>query len=146
MRLSWRRQYKTGERRRRVRSVGQTDFGRRHVILDDDDIEAIANRVAEKLRPRADGLVGVQDVARALGMSRGWVYRNADVLGARRIGAGRKPPLRFDLAVTLERAQGLGIGARVADVAPPPRPRGRPPRGPLPPGVEMIVPRHGRRP
>ena len=53
------------------------------MILDDDDIEAIANRVAEKLRPRADGLVGVQDVARALGMSRGWVYRNADVLGAR---------------------------------------------------------------
>ena len=116
------------------------------MILDDDDIEAIANRVAEKLRPRADGLVGVQDVARALGMSRGWVYRNADVLGARRIGAGRKPPLRFNLAVTLERAQGLGIGARVADVAPPPRRRGRPPRGPLPAGVDMIVPRHGRRP
>lgn len=141
-----RRPEKAGERHPRLGLVAQADFERGHVILDDDDIEAIANRVADKLRPRADGLVGVQDVARALGMSRGWVYRNADVLGARRIGAGRKPPLRFDLAVTLERAQGLGIGARVADVAPPPRRRGRPPRGTLPPGVEMIVPRHGRRP
>jgi hypothetical protein len=116
------------------------------VILDDDDIEEIANRVADKLHARADGLVGVQDVARALGMSRGWVYRNAEILGARRLGAGRKPPLRFDLALTIERAQGLGIAARAAEVATVPRRRGRPPREPLPPGVEMIAPRHGRRP
>jgi hypothetical protein len=116
------------------------------VILDDDDIEAIANRVADKLRPRAAGLVGVQEVARVLGMSRGWVYRNAELLGARRLGDGRKPPLRFDLAQTLERAQKLGIDARTSEVPAAPRRRGRPPRGPLPPGVEMIGPRHGRRP
>jgi hypothetical protein len=128
-----------------MRWVGATDFGRGHVILDDDDIEAIAKRVADKLRPRMDGLVGVQDVARELGMSRGWVYRNADLLGARRLGAGRKPPLRFDLAIARERAQGLGVGVPVAEVAPPRR-RGRPQKGSLPPGVEMIVPRHGRRP
>jgi hypothetical protein len=116
------------------------------VNLDDDDIEAIANRVAEKLRARTGGLVGVQDVARALGMSRDWVYRNAEILGARRLGAGPKPPLRFDLALTLERAQGLGIAARIAETVPVPRRRGRPPRGTLPPGVEVIAPRHGRRP
>jgi hypothetical protein len=116
------------------------------VILDDDDIEAIANRVAEKLRTRAGGPVGVQDVARALGMSRGWVYRNAEILGARRLGVGRKRRLRFDLALTLERAKGLGIGARAAEVAPVTRRRRRPARGPLPPGVEMIAPRHDRRP
>jgi hypothetical protein len=116
------------------------------VTLDEDDIEAIANRVADKLRPRAGGLVGVEDVARALGMSRGWVYRNAEILGAQRLGPGRKPPLRFDLALTLERAQGLGIPTRAADIASVPRRRGRQARGSLPPGVDTIAPRHGRRP
>lgn len=58
-------------------------------MLDEEDIEAIADRVAAKLRLRTDGLVGVSDVARALGMSRAWVYRNADALGAQRLGGGR---------------------------------------------------------
>jgi hypothetical protein len=78
-------------------------------MLDDEDIEAIADRVAAKLRLPTDGLVGVRDVARALGMSRAWVYRNADELGAQRLGGGRKPALRFDLARTLERAVGLAF-------------------------------------
>jgi hypothetical protein len=73
------------------------------MTLDDEDIEAIADRVIRKLRRPIEGLVGVEDAARALGMSRAWVYRNADKLGAQRLGPGRKPALRFDLALTIER-------------------------------------------
>ena len=116
------------------------------VMLDDEDIEAIADRVAAKLRLRTDGLVGVRDVARALGMSRGWVYRNADELGAQRLGGGRKQALRFDLARTLERAVALGVPAQPIPKVATPRRRGRAPDGKFPVGVELIAPRGGRRP
>jgi hypothetical protein len=116
------------------------------VMLDDEDIEAIADRVAAKLRQRTDGLVGVRDVARALGMSRGWVYRNADELGAQRLGGGPKPALRFDLARTLERAVGLGVPALPIPKVATPRRRGRTPNGAFPAGMELIAPRGGRRP
>jgi hypothetical protein len=116
------------------------------VILDDEDIEAIADRVAAKLRPRTDGLVGVRDVARALGMSRAWVYRNADELGAQRLGTGRKPALRFDLALTVERARGLGTDARTTVARSPARGPGRPRNGSLSTGIELITPRASRRP
>jgi hypothetical protein len=116
------------------------------MMLDDDDIEAIADRVAAKLRQRTDGLVGVRDVARALGMSRTWVYRNADELGARRLGGGPKPALRFDLARAVERAIGLGVAAQPLSRVSPPRRRGRSRTGALPAGVELIAPRGGRRP
>lgn len=115
-------------------------------MLDDEDLEAIADRVAAKLRLRTDGLVGVRDVARALGMSRAWVYRNADALGAQRLGGGRKPALRFDLARTLERAVALGVPAQPIPKAATPRRRGRAPNGTFPVGVELIAPRGGRRP
>jgi hypothetical protein len=115
-------------------------------MLDDEDIEAIADRVAAKLRLRTDGLVGVRDVARALGMSRAWVYRNADELGAQRLGVGRKPALRFDLARTLERAVGLGVPAEPRPKVATPRRRGRTPNGAFPAGMELIAPRGGRRP
>jgi hypothetical protein len=118
---------------------------RETMMLDDEDIEAIADRVAAKLRLRTDGLVGVRDVARALGMSRAWVYRNADALGAQRLGSGRKPALRFDLARTVERAVGLGVPTRAVATVSAPRRRGRPNRS-LPTGVELIAPRGGRRP
>ena len=116
-------------------------------MLDDEDIEAIADRVAAKLRLRTDGLVGVRDVARALGMSRAWVYRNADALGAQRLGGGRKPALRFDLARTLERAVDLGVPAHADSQgrdAAPAWPRAEWQR--FPAGVELIAPRGGRRP
>ena len=115
-------------------------------MLDDEDIEAIADRVAAKLRLPTDGLVGVRDVARALGMSRAWVYRNADDLGAQRLGGGQKPALRFDLARTLERAIGLGVPAQPLPKVATPRGRGRTPDGAFPAGMELIAPRGGRRP
>jgi hypothetical protein len=114
-------------------------------MLDDEDIEAIADRVAAKLRLRTDGLVGVRDVARALGMSCAWVYRNADELGAQRLGTGRKPALRFDLALTVERARGLSTDARTP-LARPTRGPGRPRNGSLSAGIELITPRASPRP
>jgi hypothetical protein len=116
------------------------------VRLDDEDIEAIADRIIAKLRRPTDGLVGVGDVARALGMSRAWVYRNADKLGAQRLGTGRKPALRFDLALTVERARGLGADTRAPLAGPPMRRPGRPRNGSLSAGVELITPRAARRP
>ena len=116
------------------------------VMLDDEDIEAIADRVAAKLRPRTDGLVGVRDVARALGMSCAWVYRNADELGAQRLGTGRKPALRFDLALTVERARGLGTEASTPLARSQTRGPGRPRNGSLSAGIELITPRASRRP
>ena len=130
-----------------IRSEVLAVRGRREtVMLDDEDIEAIADRVAAKLRPRTDGLVGVRDVARAIGMSCAWVYRNADELGAQRLGTGRKPALRFDLALTVERARGLGTEASTPLARPQTRGPGRPLNGSLSAGIELITPRVSRRP
>lgn len=66
------------------------------MTLDREDIEAIAHRVVELMARPADAadLVDVERVARHLGVSGGWVYRNADRLGALRVGRR----LRFDLS------------------------------------------------
>ena len=116
------------------------------MMLDDEDIEAIADRVAAKLRPRTDGLVGVRDVARALGMSCVWVYRNAHELGAQRLGTGRKPALRFDLALTIERARALGLEASTPLARSQASGLVRPRNGSLSAGIELITPRASRRP
>ncbi len=65
------------------------------MTLDREDIEAIAQRLVQLVDHPADRseLVGVDQVARHLGVSSGWVYRNADRLGALRVGRR----LRFDL-------------------------------------------------
>jgi hypothetical protein len=116
------------------------------VTLDDDDIEAIADRVIAKLRRPADGLVGVRDIARALGMSAGWVYRNADKLGAQRLGAGHKRTLRFDLARAVQQAAALGPAAPLSTTATRARRRGRPLKREAPAGLQLISPRGVRRP
>jgi hypothetical protein len=68
------------------------------MTLDDDDIEAIAQRVAELVGGRTRvGLVGAKDVAEGLGVSTAWVYENARKLGAIKLGDGPKARLRFDL-------------------------------------------------
>ena len=71
------------------------------VRLDPESIEAIARRLAELLggaaaqRPRRE-LISAEEVSRWWGVSRRWVYDHADRLGARRIGTGCRPRLRFD--------------------------------------------------
>lgn len=68
--------------------------------LDPQDVEAVAQRVAQLLdtpaAPAPVRLVDAAQLARALGVRRDWVYRHAEHLGAIRLGgpAGR---LRFDL-------------------------------------------------
>ena len=68
------------------------------MILDDGDIEAIAERVAAKLRPPVGvGLIDADEVARMMGVKRDWVYANKRRLGAMPIGEGDRPRLRFSV-------------------------------------------------
>ena len=76
----------------------------RGTSLDDYAIEAIARRVVELLRgdaPESSGrrLVSAAEIAQRFGVSRQWVYENANRLGAVRLGGGDRPRLRFDLTL-----------------------------------------------
>jgi len=79
------------------------------VYLDQESIEAIAQRVAELLSPQAPAeapparLLSAAEVSEALGVERSWVYEHAIELGALRIGDGPRPRLRFDLNTVQER-------------------------------------------
>lgn len=71
------------------------------LALDPTTIEAIALRTAELLRGEHVGpeLIDAAEVARRFGVSRDWVYDNAERLGAVPLGEpgeGRRPRLRFD--------------------------------------------------
>lgn len=73
------------------------------MTLSDHDIDRIAERVVELLDDRparrdAPEMLDATEAARRLGVSREWVYEHADELGAKRIGSGDKPRLRFDPA------------------------------------------------
>ncbi|HEU4905472.1 MAG TPA: hypothetical protein VFT19_05085 [Solirubrobacterales bacterium] len=75
--------------------------GEGELRLDADSIEALARRLAELLAEREPerperGLISADAVAERWGVSRRWVYEQAERLGARRIGAGSRPRLRFD--------------------------------------------------
>jgi hypothetical protein len=77
------------------------------MMLDAEDIEAIAGRVAELIGDRIDAphsrLVDAAHVAGLLGVERDWVYAHANQLGGIRLG-GPKGRLRFDLATVTDRA------------------------------------------
>jgi hypothetical protein len=105
------------------------------VTLDDEDIEAIAERVAEKIRaPEADEWVKPQVVVARLKVSKSFLYRHADELGALRVG-GRG--LRFNLRRVQEGLDRL----RDPGVSQPAKPRrGRPP-GRSRHRVKLIQPR-----
>jgi hypothetical protein len=62
-------------------------------------IEAIAQRIAELAAAEPAPLperITAEEVSRWWGVSRRWVYDHAEELGARRMGSGRRPRLRFD--------------------------------------------------
>lgn len=71
------------------------------IRLAPESVEAVARRLAELLtgscepQPRRR-LWTAAEVSEWWGVERSWVYANADDLGARRLGAGRRPRLRFD--------------------------------------------------
>jgi hypothetical protein len=81
--------------------------------LSPESVEALARRLAELLgpaqhpeRPR-NRLISAEEVSRWWGVGRRWVYDHAEELGARRLGAGRRPRLRFDPEVVAERLDEL---------------------------------------
>lgn len=97
--------------------VGQGSSSRvTEIRLAPEAIEALALRVAELLAAappavgasRARKMLSAAEVAELFGVSRRWVYDNAEALGARRLGAGVRPRLRFDPDEVAERIDELG--------------------------------------
>lgn len=84
-------------------------MARRVESSEDRIARAVAVKVIE-LVERELGVAGSQgeewidarEVARRSGFSRAWVYENAGRLGAVRVGAGRRPRLRFSARVVSE--------------------------------------------
>ena len=107
-----------------------------------DDVEAIAQRVAELIGPRARiGLVDVDEICRRFRVSRTWVYEHACELGAiplGQTGGGRRPRLRFDLERATRAIEQMS-GER--DGAEPMHGPGKPRKDDAPPGVKLIQPR-----
>jgi predicted DNA-binding transcriptional regulator AlpA len=100
------------------------------VRLAPESVEALARRLAELLADRSDPgppsarrLMTAAEVSAWWGVERPWVYAHADQLGARRLGAGQRPRLRFDPDEVAER---LGDATPSADRARSPRMRGDP--------------------
>ena len=83
----------------------------RDVTLDEEDVEAIAVRVAQIINPQTPAvrLLSAAEVAAALGVSRAWVYDHASELGGFRLGEegrGQRRPLRFDVQRVLSSLAG----------------------------------------
>jgi predicted DNA-binding transcriptional regulator AlpA len=86
------------------------------VKLTPSEIDAIVSRVAELLQSRRAArpvrlqprMVTAAEVAQWCGVERSWVYAHAEELGARKIGTGERPWLRFDPAEVSERIAALG--------------------------------------
>ena len=55
-------------------------------------------------------MLSAAEVAELFGVSRRWVYENAEALGAGRLGSGARPRLRFDPDEVAERIDGLAAG------------------------------------
>lgn len=71
------------------------------VKLAAESIDQLAERLAELLGdhsepPELPSRLTAAEVARWWEVSRRWVYAHADELGARRLGSGDRPRLRFD--------------------------------------------------
>lgn len=108
-------------------------------VIDAASVEAIARRVAALLQSQdvsATGLVDAAEIARQFGVSRDYVYDNAERLGAVRLGDGPRGRLRFDPIVVAER-----IGAPAA-TSPPPTTRTTRRRGSS--GAVALLPIKGR--
>lgn len=87
-----------------------------------ESIEALASRIAEIVAAAAPpppsrrrDPITAEEVARWWRIGRRWVYDHADELGARRLGAGPRPRLRFDPDEVAER---LGAPADGSGSAP----------------------------
>lgn len=102
-----------------------------------ESIEALARRLAELLAaerrpPSRQRHLTAAEVSEWWGVDRAWVYAHADELGAKRLGAGKRPRLRFDAAE---------VASRIDDLAPPREPdRGGFPASSAAPGSGSLEP------
>lgn len=76
--------------------------------ISDEDLERLADRVAERVAIRltgsdSRGLVDASAIALRFSLSRSWVYENAEQLGVIRVGGGPRARLRFDPDIVRER-------------------------------------------
>lgn len=89
--------------------------------LPDDQLDALADRIAERLQPRQpSGLVDAAELARQLKLSRQWVYEHAGQLGA--VRSSKRGRLRFDVAAA---RAALDTSPPANESRPAPRPRRR---------------------
>ncbi len=89
------------------RYPGQPD----ELKLAPESIEALARRLAELIDSKNDPpseqrFISAEEVARRWNVGRRWVYEHAEELGARRLGDGPKPRLRFDAEEVAEHLGG----------------------------------------
>src|SRR5919109_611185 len=93
--------------------------------LDERTAERIAQQLHERERP-----VSAREVARYVGLRKtDWVYANAERLGGRRLGEGKRPRWRFYLSEVEDRLHDFGATPAPRPISrPEPKPR-RPRRG-----------------
>lgn len=107
----------------RERPARSNDHRSNRGALFDALAERVALRVVEMLSVRdrdqappldagVEPLLNASEVARQLSRSREWVYRNADELGAVRLGSGKRPRLGFDRASVAEYLVACSSGMR----------------------------------
>jgi len=93
--------------------VSDRDHGAAELRLASESIEALATRLAELIGNPAgepesaasdkEAMLSASEVSKMWGVSRRWVYNHAEALGARRLGSGPRPRLRFDADEVAER-------------------------------------------
>jgi len=123
------------------------------IRLDAETIEAIAGQTAARVmemlqgQARSHDLVDAARLAQALGVSRDTVYAHVTELGGRRIGAGPRGRLRFDLDAALERWTCRSVGERSPSGKAPAQARTPPARRRRPAGSgEQLLPIRGPSP
>ncbi len=100
------------------------------MVLDDASVEAIARRVCELIGgsdtlSSGAPLVTPAELARVLGRTRRWIYVNASLLGAIRIGDGPRPRLLFDVRAVEGRLAARSAESRTSGPGPKMAPRRR---------------------
>lgn len=127
------------------RGVGSPDSN--GLRLAPESIEALARSIAELLasgeRPRPRHLTAAE-VSEWWGVDRAWVYAHATELGAKRLGAGKRPRLRFDADVVAAQIDDLGP-VREVDGASDPAGSGRRESDSLKPPRRAIVAARSKR-
>jgi hypothetical protein len=115
------------------------------VHIDERDVDAIAQRVIERLRGRTAGdLIDAKEVAARLGVRPEWVYAHARELGALRLDDGPRARLRFDPTLVRQALTRMAEAERPPPDEAQPTRRGRAPRSVLPPGAKLIQGRFAR--